>query len=33
LAITPNQMYYEGKDLHVIMIQNIEGTSLVREVS
>ena len=33
LAITPNQMYYEGKDLHVIIIQNIEGTSLVREVS
>jgi len=33
LAITPNQMYYEGKELHVIMIQNIEGTSLVREVS
>ena len=33
LAITPNQMYYEGKDIHVIMVQNIEGTSLVREVS
>jgi chromosome segregation ATPase len=33
LAITPNQTYYEGKDVHVIMVQNIEGTSLVREVS
>ncbi len=33
LAITPNQMYYEGKDIHVIMVQNIEGTSLVKEVS
>jgi chromosome segregation ATPase len=33
LAITPNQTYYEGKDIHVIMVQNIEGTSLVREVS
>jgi len=33
LAITPNQMYYKGKDVHVIMVQNIEGTSLVREVS
>jgi chromosome segregation ATPase len=33
LAITPNQTYYEGKDIHVITVQNIEGTSLVREVS
>jgi chromosome segregation ATPase len=33
LAITPNQMYYKGKDIHVIMVQNIEGTSLVKEVS
>jgi chromosome segregation ATPase len=33
LAITPNQTYYKGKDIHVIMVQNIEGTSLVREVS
>jgi len=33
LAITPNQMCYEDKDIHVILVQNIEGTSLVREVS
>ncbi|MBS7657059.1 AAA family ATPase [Candidatus Bathyarchaeota archaeon] len=33
LAITPNQMYFENKDIHVIMVQNIEGTSVVKEVS
>jgi chromosome segregation ATPase len=33
LAITPNQMYFEGKDIHIITVQNIEGTSLVREVN
>ena len=33
LAITPNQMFFEGKDVHIITVQNIEGTSLVREVS
>ncbi|MBS7614773.1 hypothetical protein KEJ18_03465 [Candidatus Bathyarchaeota archaeon] len=33
LAITPNQMYFENKDIHVIMVQNIEGTSMVKEVS
>jgi len=32
LAITPNQMYFEGKDVHIITVQNVEGTSLVREV-
>jgi len=32
LAITPNQMFFEGKDAHIITVQNIEGTSLVREV-
>jgi chromosome segregation ATPase len=33
LAITPNQMYFEGKDIHIITVQNIEGTSLVKEVN
>jgi len=33
LAITPNQMFFEGKDIHIITVQNIEGVSLVREVS
>ena len=33
LAITPNQMFFEGKSVHIITVQNIEGSSLVREVS
>jgi len=32
LAITPNQMYFEGKDVHMITVQNIEGASMIREV-
>jgi len=32
LAITPNQMYFEGKDVHMITVQNIEGTSRIMEV-
>ncbi|MEM2342118.1 MAG: AAA family ATPase [Candidatus Bathyarchaeia archaeon] len=33
LAITPNQMFFEGKDVHIITVQNIDGKSLVREVA
>jgi len=33
LAITPNQMYFEGKDVHMITVQNIEGTSTIMEVA
>ncbi|MDH5794626.1 MAG: AAA family ATPase [Candidatus Bathyarchaeota archaeon] len=33
LAITPNQMFFKRKDVHIITVQNIEGTSLVTEVS
>ncbi|MCW4020964.1 MAG: AAA family ATPase [Candidatus Bathyarchaeota archaeon] len=33
LAITPNRMLFEDKNIHIITVQNIEGTSLVREVS
>jgi chromosome segregation ATPase len=32
LAITPNQMYFEGRDVHMITVQNIEGTSVIMEV-
>jgi chromosome segregation protein len=32
LVITPNQMFFEGKDVHVITVQNIDGKSFVREV-
>jgi chromosome segregation ATPase len=32
LAITPNQMFFEGKDAHIITVQNIEGVSVVKEV-
>jgi len=33
LAITPNQAFFGGKTAHIITVQNIEGTSLVTEVS
>jgi len=33
LAITPNQMFFEGKNVHIITVQNIDGRSLIREVS
>jgi len=33
LAITPNQMYFEGRDVHIITVQNIEGTSTIMEVT
>ncbi|MEM3745297.1 MAG: hypothetical protein QW323_02225, partial [Candidatus Bathyarchaeia archaeon] len=32
LAITPNQMFFEGKEVHIITVQNIDGKSLVKEV-
>ena len=32
LAITPNQMFFEGKNVHIITVQNVDGKSLVREV-
>jgi len=32
LVITPNQMFFEGRDVHIITVQNVEGTSLIREV-
>ncbi|MCS7119977.1 MAG: AAA family ATPase [Nitrososphaerota archaeon] len=33
LAITPNQMFFQGKDVNIITVQNIEGSSFVKEVS
>lgn len=33
LAITPNQMFFENRDVHIIVVQNIEGKSVVKEVA
>jgi chromosome segregation protein len=33
LAITPSQVTYTGKDVHIITVQNVEGTSLIKEVA
>jgi chromosome segregation ATPase len=33
LAITPNQMFFENKNVHIIVVQNIEGKSVVKEVA
>jgi len=33
LAITPSQLSFTGNDVHVITVQNIEGTSIVKEVA
>ena len=32
LAITPNQMYFEGRNVHMITVQNVSGRSMVMEV-
>jgi len=32
LAITPSQVAFTGKDVHIITVQNIEGTSIIREM-
>lgn len=33
VAITPSQVTFTGKDVHIVTVQNVEGTSLVREVA
>ena len=33
LAITPSQVAFAGKDVHIITVQNVEGSSLIREVT
>ncbi len=32
LAITPSQITFTGKDVHLITVQNVEGASLIKEV-
>ncbi len=32
VAITPSQITFTGKNVHIITVQNVEGTSLVKEV-
>jgi chromosome segregation ATPase len=31
LAITPSQITFPNEDIHLITVQNIEGTSVVKE--
>ncbi len=33
LAITPSQFTFTGKDVHLITVQNVEGASLIKEVT
>lgn len=33
LAITPSQVTFTGKDVHIITVQNVEGKSLIKEVT
>ena len=33
LAITPSQVTFAGKDVHIITVQNVEGTSMIKEVT
>lgn len=33
LAITPSQVTFTGKDVHIITVQNVEGTSIIKEVT
>ena len=33
LAITPNQLTFTCKDVHLIAVQNVEGTSLIKKVT
>ncbi len=32
LAITPSQVTFEEEDVHIITVQNVEGTSLIKEL-
>jgi chromosome segregation protein len=32
LAITPSQVSFAGKDVHIVTVQNVEGSSIIREV-
>jgi len=33
LTITPSQLTFSGKDVHLITVQNVEGASLIKEVT
>jgi len=33
LAITPSQLTFTGRDIHLITVQNVEGASLIKEVT
>ncbi|MEM1515074.1 MAG: AAA family ATPase [Candidatus Bathyarchaeia archaeon] len=33
LIITPNQIFFEGKNVHIIVVQNVDGRSLIKEVT
>jgi len=33
LAITPSQVTFTGKDVHIITVQNVEGTSIIKGVA
>jgi len=33
LAITPSQLTFTGKDIHLITVQNVKGASLIKEVT
>jgi chromosome segregation ATPase len=33
LAITPSQLTFTDKDVHLITVQNVEGSSLIKEVA
>ncbi len=33
LAITPSQLTFTDKDIHLVMVQNVEGASLIKEVA
>jgi chromosome segregation ATPase len=33
LAITPSQLTFSGRDVHLITVQNVEGASLIKEVT
>ncbi len=33
LAITPSQLTFTGKDIHLITVQNVEGSSFIKEVA
>jgi len=32
IAITPSQITFTGKGVHTITVQNVEGTSLIKEL-